>query len=128
MTKVIDAIKETIAAQRTFFALEYFVPLTNAGTENLYAIMERMCNCGPLFCGITWGDRGSTADSSISIAGTGQTFLSLNMQVNITGYTSTPEEIRSWLSELKNRSGVRNLCVLRGNATGTAKDGLVHFP
>jgi methylenetetrahydrofolate reductase (NADPH) len=128
MTKVIDAIKETIAAQRTFFALEYFVPLTPAGTENLYAIMERMCNCGPLFCGITWGDRGSTADSSISIAGTGQTFLSLNMQVNITGYTSTPEEIRSWLSELKNRGGVRNLCVLRGNATGTAKDGLVHFP
>lgn len=126
MVKVIDAIREAISAHRHFFALEFFVPVTEAGTQNLYHRMERMARFGPLFCGVAWGDKG-TADASIAIAATGQSLLSTNMQVNITGYNSTPDELRQWLTALKSR-GVVNLMVLRGNRVGSASDGQVHFP
>lgn len=38
------------------------------GVDNLFERMERMVAYGPLFCDITWGAGGSTADVTLDIA------------------------------------------------------------
>jgi methylenetetrahydrofolate reductase (NADPH) len=38
------------------------------GVENLFDRQDRMASLGPLFCDITWGAGGSTADLTIDIA------------------------------------------------------------
>ena len=127
MVRVIDAIRRAIEKHRHFCCFEFFVPKTEAGAANLYDRIQRMSCFEPLFCSVTWGDEGTTAEQSIEIAATSQSLLSIDMQVNITGYSSTPSEMRAWLTLLKNR-GVHNLCVLRGCTAHAASDGKVHFP
>jgi methylenetetrahydrofolate reductase (NADPH) len=127
MVRVIDAIRRAIEKHRHFCCFEFFVPKTEAGAANLYDRIQRMSCFEPLFCSVTWGDDGTTAEQSIEIAATSQSLLCLDMQVNITGHSSTPAEMRAWLSALKTR-GVHNLCVLRGGTAHPASDGKVHFP
>lgn len=127
MVKIVEAIKQANESGRRYIGFEFFAPTTEAGTVTLYDRIERMSLLDPLFCSITWGDYGKTAETSIEVAATCQLLLTVNYQVNITGYTSTPEEVHKWLSVLKAK-GVRNLLVTRGRPVGAAHDGTVHFP
>ena len=45
------------------------------GVENLFERMERMVAQGPVFCDITWGAGGSTADVTLDIATRMQTVV-----------------------------------------------------
>ncbi|CAD2214328.1 methylenetetrahydrofolate reductase (NADPH) [Angomonas deanei] len=127
MGKIVDAIRKANEESRQYFGFEFVAPTTESGLVTFYDRVERMSGLDPLFCGITWGDYGRTADTSIEVASTCQTLLSVNFQVNLTSYTATPEEIDKWLGLLQGK-GVRNILATRGNTVGPAKDGKVHFP
>ncbi|KAK7199916.1 Methylenetetrahydrofolate reductase [Novymonas esmeraldas] len=113
MVKIVDAIKQATENNRHFVSFEFVAPTTEAGTVTLYDRIERLSALDPLFCGITWGDHGRTAETSIDVAATCQSLLSVNYQVNLTAYTSAPDEVLKWLGLLKTK-GVRNLLVTRG--------------
>ena len=65
MAKIIDKIN---AATAPFFSFEYFPPKTDDGVTKLKERQHRMQALGPLFCDITWGAGGSTADLTLEIA------------------------------------------------------------
>lgn len=113
MVKIIEAIKEANDRQRNFFCFEFTAPTTEAATLTLYDRIERMSSLDPLFCSITWGDYGSTADTSIEVAAISQSFLSINYQVHIAGYSVSKSDIQRWLSILKEK-GIQNILATRG--------------
>lgn len=119
MVKIVDAIKQAAENGRHFVGFEFVAPTTEAGTITLYDRIERLSALDPLFCGVTWGEHGRTAETSIEVASTCQSLLSVNYQVNLTGYTSDPDEVLKWLSLLKTK-GVRNLLLTRGAVTADA--------
>eukprot|EP00983_Pelagomonas_calceolata_P019240 605370-Pelagomonas_calceolata.AAC.2 len=66
--KVIDKINQKVAAGQHFFSFEFFPPKTEEGVDALWERMERMVAHGPIFCDITWGAGGSTANATLDIA------------------------------------------------------------
>ncbi len=46
------------------------------GVENLFDRQDRMASLGPLFCDITWGAGGTTADLTLDIANKMQNMVS----------------------------------------------------
>lgn len=126
MVKIIEAIREAYDRQRHFFSFEFPAPTTEAATLTLYDRVERMSGLDPLFCSITWGDFGSTADASTEVAAISQSLLSINYQVNITGYTFSKGDMLHWLSILKEK-GIQNILATRGNIVASANHR-VEFP
>jgi len=68
MVKIIDRINEHIDQGKTFYSFEYFPPKTEEGVKNLHERQKYMRSLDPLFCDITWGAGGSTADLTLTIA------------------------------------------------------------
>ena len=66
--KVIDKINNASQHEQVTFSFEYFPPRTEEGVENLFERLDRMVALQPLFCDITWGAGGSTADVTLDIA------------------------------------------------------------
>jgi methylenetetrahydrofolate reductase (NADPH) len=66
--KVIEKIKNASQFGQPTFSFEYFPPRTEEGVENLFERLDRMAALQPLFCDITWGAGGSTADVTLDIA------------------------------------------------------------
>lgn len=66
--KIIDLINERSAAGEVFYSFEFFPPKTADGVSNLQERQKYMSSLGPLFCDITWGAGGSTADLTLDIA------------------------------------------------------------
>lgn len=113
MVKIVEAIRQATENNRHFVSFEFAAPTTEAGIITLYDRIERLSALDPLFCGITWAESGHTAETSVEVASTCQSLLSVNYQVNLTGYTSEPEEVLKWLTILQAK-GVRNLLITRG--------------
>ncbi|KPA80143.1 putative methylenetetrahydrofolate reductase [Leptomonas pyrrhocoris] len=113
MVKIAEAIKQANENGRYFVSFEFTVPTTEAGVITLYDRIERLAALDPLFCGITWDEGGRSAETSIEVASTCQSLLSVNHQVNLTGYASEPEEMLKWLTVLKSK-GVCNVLITRG--------------
>lgn len=66
--KIIDKINQKIDEGTTFYSFEYFPPKTEEGVKNLHDRQKYMSSLDPLFCDITWGAGGSTADLTLTIA------------------------------------------------------------
>ncbi|XQJ31665.1 Methylenetetrahydrofolate reductase, putative [Leishmania guyanensis] len=115
MVRTLDAIRQAVENSCHFVSFECVVPTTEFGAVALYDIVERLSALDPLFCSITWGNDGRTAETFIEVASVCQSLLSVNFQVNLTGYTSKLEVLK-WLRLLKAK-GVRNLLVRRSAPT-----------
>ncbi|PNH04186.1 Methylenetetrahydrofolate reductase 1 [Tetrabaena socialis] len=78
--KLIDKVNQKLKEGKTFFSFEFFPPRTEErrphpntsddtqGVENLFERLDRMVTYGPVFCDITWGAGGTTADVTLDIA------------------------------------------------------------
>lgn len=66
--KIIEKISKKIEEGQTFYSFEYFPPKTEDGVKNLHERQKYMNSLHPLFCDITWGAGGSTADLTLTIA------------------------------------------------------------
>jgi methylenetetrahydrofolate reductase (NADPH) len=66
--KIIEKINKKIEEGQTFYSFEYFPPKTEDGVKNLHERQKYMNSLRPLFCDITWGAGGSTADLTLTIA------------------------------------------------------------
>lgn len=66
--KIIEKINSKVDNGETFYSFEYFPPKTDEGVKNLHQRQIYMKSFDPLFCDITWGAGGSTADLTLTIA------------------------------------------------------------
>lgn len=112
--KIIDKINAKIAEGKSFFSFEYFPPRTEEGVENLYEKQERMVAHGPIFCDITWGAGGTTADVTLDIATTMQNQICVDTMMHLTCTNMPVESLGSALTEVK-KHGIQNILALRGD-------------
>jgi len=112
--KIVDKINKSIADGKTFFSFEFFPPRTEEGVENLFERQDRMASYGPLFCDITWGAGGSTADVTLDIATKMQNMICVETMMHLTCTNMPVEKLESALQEVK-KAGIHNILALRGD-------------
>eukprot|EP00741_Cyanophora_paradoxa_P022032 tig00021433_g21268.t1 len=112
--KIIDKINKAIHDGKPFFSFEYFPPKTDAGVENLFERIDRMAEFEPLFCDITWGAGGTTADLTLEISMTAQNLCCVQTMMHLTCTNMEVEKIEKALKATK-EGGVHNILALRGD-------------
>eukprot|EP00884_Botryococcus_braunii_P012198 jgi/Botrbrau1/2097/Bobra.0093s0005.1 len=112
--KVIDKINAKIRENQQFFSFEFFPPRTEEGMENLFDRQDRMVSYGPLFCDITWGAGGSTADATLEIVNTMQNMICVESMMHLTCTNMPVDMLRDALDKVK-ANGVQNILALRGD-------------
>lgn len=112
--KVLEKIRDASAQDRVTFSFEYFPPRTDEGVENLYERMDRMVAHQPLFCDITWGAGGSTADLTLDIAIKMQNMICVETMMHLTCTNMPVEKIDQALDGIK-ANGIHNVLALRGD-------------
>ncbi|KAF5828731.1 methylenetetrahydrofolate reductase-domain-containing protein [Dunaliella salina] len=112
--KVIDKINQKVAAGQHFFSFEFFPPKTEEGVDALWERMERMVAHGPIFCDITWGAGGSTANATLDLAGKMQNMVNIETMMHLTCTNMPAESLDTALTKLR-ESGLENILALRGD-------------
>ncbi|TMW63252.1 hypothetical protein Poli38472_002193 [Pythium oligandrum] len=112
--KISDKIAQSLAKGETFYSFEFFPPKTPAGVDNLYTRMDRMATLEPLFCDMTWGAGGSSAQLTIDISANAQKFSGLEMLVHMTCTNMAEDDVRKSLERAKD-AGIQNILALRGD-------------
>lgn len=112
--KIIDKINQKLKEGKTFYSFEFFPPRTEEGVENLFERLDRMVAHAPVFCDITWGAGGSTADVTLDIATRMQNQVCVETMMHLTCTNMPVEKLESALKEVK-KVGVQNILALRGD-------------
>ncbi|CAI9090755.1 OLC1v1025587C1 [Oldenlandia corymbosa var. corymbosa] len=116
--KVIDKIREALADENKavsgVFSFEFYPPKTKSGVDDLFDRMQRLVATGPLFCDITWGAGGSTADMTLEIANRMQNKVGIETMMHLTCTNMPPEKIDHALDAIKSM-GIQNVLALRGD-------------
>ena len=112
--KVIDKIAERNARGERFFSFEYFPPRTEAGVENCFERMDRMARTNPLFCDITWGAGGTTAELTLDMASRMQNEVCVETMMHLTCTNRKVDMIKHALASVKEQ-GLMNLLAVRGD-------------
>ncbi|KAL6746837.1 methylenetetrahydrofolate reductase-domain-containing protein [Haematococcus lacustris] len=112
--KIVDKVNECIAKGQTVFSFEFFPPRTEEGVENLFDRLDRMAAYGPVFCDITWGAGGSTADVTLDIAKRMQNVVCVETMMHLTCTNMPLEKLDSALAEVRS-AGLQNILALRGD-------------
>mmetsp|Transcript_3439 Transcript_3439/g.9965 ORF Transcript_3439/g.9965 Transcript_3439/m.9965 type:complete len:600 (-) Transcript_3439:1135-2934(-) len=111
MVKLVDKIKD---AATPWFSFEFFPPRTEEGVENLFDRQDRMASYGPMFCDITWGAGGTTAELTLDIAAKMQNMVCVETMMHLTCTNSTKEVLDEALAKVK-QQGIQNILALRGD-------------
>lgn len=118
--KIIDKINASVEKGEVFYSFEFFPPKTPAGVDNLYTRMDRMATLEPLFCDMTWGAGGSSAQLTIDISANAQKLSGLEMLMHMTCTNMAENDVKSALEKAKS-AGIQNILALRGDpARGAA--------
>lgn len=112
--KIIDKINESVEKKEVFYSFEFFPPKTPAGVENLYARMDRMAALEPLFCDMTWGAGGSSADLTLELSANAQKLSGLDMLMHMTCTNMAEGDVHAALDKAK-AAGIQNILALRGD-------------
>lgn len=114
IVQIIDKIQDAVDEGKQFFSFEFFPPKTGEGVENLFVRMDKMAAAGPLFCDITWGAGGSTADLTLDITNQMQNMICVETMMHLTCTNMPKEKLEEALDSLK-AAGVQNILALRGD-------------
>ncbi|ETV95252.1 methylenetetrahydrofolate reductase [Aphanomyces invadans] len=112
--KIIDKINDKIEKKEAFYSFEFFPPKTPAGVTNLYSRMDRMALLEPLYCDMTWGAGGSTANKTIELSANAQKLSGLEMLMHLTCTNMPKGSIKNALDSAKD-AGIQNILALRGD-------------
>jgi methylenetetrahydrofolate reductase (NADPH) len=118
MQLVRDIYAAKRAAGRPVISFEFFPPKTDEGDR---ALMEKtipaLMQARPDYCSVTYGAGGGTRDKTLRIVDCIQRQHQLTAVAHLTCVSSTREEIRSLLEQIRSL-GVRNILALRGDPPG----------
>ena len=107
-------IKELLTENKVHISFEVFPPKTDAKYENVIGAVDEIAKVSPSFISVTYGAGGGTSKNTVKIASHIQNDLGVNSIAHLTCVSSTREEVRQRIEELK-ESGIQNILALRGD-------------
>src|SRR5258706_16424273 len=106
------------ATGRRVISFEFFPPKTEEGDRNLLEkTLPALLQTKPDYCSVTYGAGGSTRDKTLMIVDRIQRQHGLTAVAHLTCVSSTKEQIRDLLGQIK-ALGVKNVLALRGDPPG----------
>jgi methylenetetrahydrofolate reductase (NADPH) len=118
MQLVRDIYAAKRAAKKPVISFEFFPPKTDEGDRNLVEkTIPALLEAKPDFCSVTYGAGGGTRDKTLKIVDCIQRQHGLTAVAHLTCVSSTKDEIRKLLDQIR-ALGVRNLLALRGDPPG----------
>lgn len=111
--KIIDRLREN----RIHISFEVFPPKTDAGFEKVLRTTDEIAKLKPDFISVTYGAGGGTSKNTAEIARHIKKDLQVESLAHLTCASSTKEEVRSVIANLK-ALGIENILALRGDIPG----------
>src|SRR5215510_13694789 len=103
------------AARKPVISFEFFPPKTEEGDRNLLEkTIPALIQAKPDYCSVTYGAGGSTRDKTLMIVDRIQKQHGLTAVAHLTCVSSTKEQIRDLLCQIRSL-GVKNVLALRGD-------------
>jgi methylenetetrahydrofolate reductase (NADPH) len=113
-----DIYKRKAEAGEPVISFEFFPPKTEEGDRNLMEkTLPALLATKPDYCSVTYGAGGSTRDKTLMIVDRIQRQHGLTAVAHLTCVSSTKEQIRDLLGQIKSL-GVKNVLALRGDPPG----------
>ena len=107
-------IKERLQDQKVHISFEVFPPKTEANFESVMNAVNEIAKLTPSFISVTYGAGGGTSQNTVKIASHIQNNLGVDSIAHLTCVSSTKEEVRCKIRELK-ENGIENILALRGD-------------
>lgn len=108
--KIIDRLNE----DRINISFEVFPPKTDAGFDKVKTATDEMSKLNPAFISVTYGAGGGTSKNTAKIAAHIKDDLNVLSLAHLTCASSTKEEVRQVIANLK-ELGIENILALRGD-------------
>ncbi len=108
--KIIDRLKQ----DGIHISLEVFPPKTDEGYDKVITAVDAMAGLNPAFISVTYGAGGGTSKNTAKIASHIKDDLNVLSLAHLTCASSTKEEVRKVIGELKEQ-GIENILALRGD-------------
>ncbi len=108
--RIDEIIKQS---EQPVFSFEFFPPKSEEGERNLREAIEKLAPLEPSFVSIT-RRAGSTTERTVELTRWMKQELGLEAMSHLTGYGSTPEELRGILDRAV-EAGIENVLALRGD-------------
>lgn len=108
--KIIDRLRE----DRIHISFEVFPPKTEEGIEKVMAATDSIAKLDPAFISVTYGAGGGTSKNTAKIASHIKDDLHVLSLAHLTCASSTKEEVREVIQNLKSL-GIENILALRGD-------------
>lgn len=108
--KIIDKLNE----DKINISFEVFPPKTDAGFEKVISATDKIAELNPSYISVTYGAGGGTSKNTAKIAQHIKDDLGMLSLAHLTCASSTKEEVRVVIENLKNL-GIENILALRGD-------------
>lgn len=108
--KIIDRLRD----DGIHISFEVFPPKTDEGFDKVIASVDAMAELNPAFISVTYGAGGGTSKNTAKIASHIKDDLNVLSLAHLTCASSTKEEVRKVIEELKEH-GIENILALRGD-------------
>ncbi len=107
-------IKERLLEDKVNISFEVFPPKTDAKFESVISAVDEIAKLAPSFISVTYGAGGGTSKNTVKIASHIERDLGVCSIAHLTCVSSTKEEVRQRIWELK-ENGIENILALRGD-------------
>lgn len=107
-------IKEILSKGKPTLSFEVFPPKAEDKYDSVEEAAFEIAKSAPSFMSVTYGAGGGTSRYTVGIASDIQRECGVNALAHLTCVSSTKEEVRRVLTELKN-NGIENVLALRGD-------------
>lgn len=107
-------IKDRLIDGKVHISFEVFPPKTDAKFESVQNAVDEIAKLAPSFISVTYGAGGGTSKNTVKIASHIQNDLGVDSIAHLTCVSSTKEEVRQRVQEMK-ESGIQNILALRGD-------------
>ena len=107
-------IKDRLMDGKVHISFEVFPPKTDAKFESVQNAVDEIAKLTPSFISVTYGAGGGTSKNTVKIASHIQNELGVDSIAHLTCGSSTKEEVRQRVQEMK-ESGIQNILALRGD-------------
>lgn len=107
-------IKERLTDGKVHISFEVFPPKTDAKFESVQNAVDEIAKLAPSFISVTYGAGGGTSKNTVKIASHIQNELGVDSIAHLTCVSSTKEEVRQRVQEMK-ENGIQNILALRGD-------------
>lgn len=108
--KIIDRLNE----DKIHISFEVFPPKTDAGFDRILKATDKIAELKPDFISVTYGAGGGTSKNTAEIARHIKKDLGVESLAHLTCASSTKDEVRSVIKNLK-EMGIENILALRGD-------------